>query len=205
MRRSLRLLIAVVAAGLPAAALAQRDTTAIVRGVATDSARQPIEDVEVYAPGIGRGVRTGSDGRFVLIHLLPGATRLLVRRLGWHMLDTTVALEPGRDIELRISLLRIAQQLEQVLIVAHDECPNRTLEGFECRRRSGIGIFRDTTEFAAAGRCACSARGAGASIATAIQRARRVREIRRARSVRRVRRLRRARICASRSRGQAVA
>jgi hypothetical protein len=147
--RPLRLLLLVVAAGCPAVAPAQRDTTAIVRGVVTDSASRPIEDVEVYAPGIGRGVRTGSDGQFALIHLRPGAMRLLVRRLGWHMLDTTVTLEPGREVELRVSLVRIAQELEQVLIVARNECPNRTLEGFECRRRSGIGVFRDTTEFVA--------------------------------------------------------
>jgi hypothetical protein len=34
---------------LPAVALAQRDTTTLVRGVVTDSARRPVEEVEIYA------------------------------------------------------------------------------------------------------------------------------------------------------------
>ena len=49
---------------------------------------------------------------------------------------------------------RVAQQLEEIRIVSHDDCPTRTMEGFDCRRRAGLGAFRDSAEIAALNPCA---------------------------------------------------
>jgi hypothetical protein len=142
---------AVIAASalLSTAARAQRDTTATVRGTVTDSTGRPIESVEVSATIVGRVVRTDSAGRFAITGLFPGRNRLLVRRLGWKAIDTNVVVALRFPLQLHIVLTRLAQGLEAVHIVSQDECPSRTLEGFECRRRAGIGAFRDSAEIAA--------------------------------------------------------
>ncbi len=134
---------------LPAAAFAQRDTTAVVRGTVTDSAGRAIESVELSAINVGRVVRTDSAGRFVITGLFPGRNPLLVRRLGWKAIDTTVVVAVRAPLRLHLVMTRLAQGLETVHIVSQDDCPDRTLEGFECRRRAGIGAFRDSAEIAA--------------------------------------------------------
>ncbi|MFI5233731.1 MAG: carboxypeptidase-like regulatory domain-containing protein [Gemmatimonadales bacterium] len=134
---------------LSTTALAQRDTTAIVRGTVTDSGGRPIESVELSATTIGRVVRTDSAGRFAITGLLPGRNRLLVRRLGWKAVDTSVVVAAKVPFQLHLVLARVAQDLDAVRIVSQDECPSKTLEGFDCRRRAGIGAFRDSAEIAA--------------------------------------------------------
>ena len=138
-----------VSALLSSAALAQRDTTAIVRGTVTDSSGRPLESVELSATTIGRVVRTDSAGRFAITGLFPGRNRLLVRRLGLKALDTSVVVAVKAPLQLHLVLMRVAQDLEAVHIISQDECPIKTLEGFDCRRRAGIGAFRDSAEIAA--------------------------------------------------------
>ena len=133
----------------PAAVFAQRDTTALVRGVVTDSGGHPLESVEISATTIGRLARTDSEGRFTIGGMLAGRNRLLIRRLGWKALDTTIVVDPKSPPVVRLTLARLAQDLQTVHIVSQDECPTRTLEGFECRRRAGLGAFRDSAEIAA--------------------------------------------------------
>lgn len=144
-------LIAVLSASalLSTAALAQRDTTAIVRGTVTDSGGRPIEAVELTATTIGRAVRTDSAGRFAITGIFPGKNRLLIRRLGWKALDTSVVVAVKAPLQLHVVLTRLAQNLEAVHVISQDECPIKTLEGFDCRRRAGIGAFRDSAEIAA--------------------------------------------------------
>lgn len=134
---------------LSTTALAQRDTTAIVRGTVTDSGGRPIEAVELTATTVGRVVRTDSAGRFAISGLLPGRNRLLVRRLGWKAVDTSVVVAVKTPLEIHLVLTRLAQDLEAVHVISQDECPIKTLEGFDCRRRAGIGAFRDSAEIAA--------------------------------------------------------
>jgi len=132
----------------PCGARAQR-ALAPARGVVVDSAGQPIESVEISATAVGRVTRTGSDGRFEIDTLVAGPNRLLARRLGWKAIDTTFVLNARYPRELRFVMSRVSQQLAEVRIVSHDDCPTRTLEGFACRRRAGIGAFRDSAELAA--------------------------------------------------------
>jgi hypothetical protein len=134
---------------LPGAALAQRDTTFVVRGVVTDSSGRPLESVEIAATAVGRLTRTDAQGRFTLGDLRGGSNRLLVRRLGWRALDTIIVVDSRSPPQLRLTLVRVAQELQTIRIISQDECPARTLEGFECRRRAGFGAFRDSAEIAA--------------------------------------------------------
>jgi hypothetical protein len=132
---------------LPAAVAAQK-ALAPVRGTVVDSTGRPIESVEISATAVGRATRTNSDGRFEIDTLVVGANRLLVRRLGWKAIDTTFMLDAKNMRDMRFVMSRVAQTLDEVRIVSHDDCPTKTLEGFECRRRAGIGAFRDSAELA---------------------------------------------------------
>lgn len=134
---------------VPAGVLAQRDSTLTVRGVVTDSGGHPLESVKVAATTVGRGARTDAQGRFAVGGLLPGRNRLLVRRLGWRAIDTTFVIDPKSMPTLHVMLGRVTQNLEAIHIVSQDECPTRTFEGFDCRRRAGFGAFRDSAEIAA--------------------------------------------------------
>jgi hypothetical protein len=146
-RDALRGLLLVLA--IPAAALAQRDPIGQARGVVADSAGHPLESVEISALTVGRFARTDSAGRFSIGGLIAGRNQLLVRRLGWKALDTTVIVDPKAPLEVRLVLARLAQNLQAIHVTSQDECPTRTLEGFECRRRAGLGAFRDSAEIAA--------------------------------------------------------
>ena len=72
-----------------------------------------------------------------------------MRRLGWKAIDTTFMVYAKNPLELHLVMSRLAQSLEEIRIVSHDDCPIRTLEGFQCRRRAGLGAFRDSAEIAA--------------------------------------------------------
>ena len=142
--------VVLIACARPVRAQAQqRDTTFAVRGIVTDSTGRPLESVEVGALLVGRFSRTDADGHFVIGGLPAGRTRLRVRRLGWLAIDTTVVITSKSPADTRFMLAPVAQNLLAIHIVSQDECPTRTLEGFECRRRAGIGAFRDSAEIAA--------------------------------------------------------
>jgi hypothetical protein len=121
----------------------------VVRGTVLDSAGRPIESVEVSAVMVGRVTRTNADGHFQIDTVTPGPSRLLIRRLGWQAIDTTFMLDPKNPRELRFVMSRVVQSLDEIRVVSHDDCPIRTMEGFDCRRRAGLGAFRDSAEIAA--------------------------------------------------------
>lgn len=147
----LRLLLLAIAGAMPVAraAFAQRDTSGVVRGRITGVGGAAMEAVDVYSPSVGRGTRTNAEGRFVMAGLVTGNIRFVVRRPGWKAIDTTLSVSPGSPTPLDVRLEPIPQGLPTVSITSQDECPNRTREGFECRRRSGIGVFRDSAEITA--------------------------------------------------------
>jgi hypothetical protein len=143
------LLAAMTCAAMPNVVLAQRPAAGQTRGIVVDSSGRPLESVEISATTVGRFARTDSAGRFSMGGLLTGRNRLLIRRLGWRAIDTTIVVDPKSPTELHLVLASVAQDLQAVHVVSQDECPTRTLEGFECRRRAGLGAFRDSAEIAA--------------------------------------------------------
>lgn len=128
-----------------------RDTTAAVRGTVVDSAGRALEGVEVRAVTSGASARTSDTGRFGIAALPAGRARFLVRRPGLRPIDTSVVLMPNIVVELSFVMRRLPSILDTLRVVAAADCPTRTLEGFECRRRVGLGAFRDSAELAALG------------------------------------------------------
>lgn len=147
LRSLLRVLAVFAMVGMPSFAAAQ---TATVRGIVTDSAGNPLRGVEVLALQLERSTRTGNDGRFILRGLPWGQVVLMARQPGWRAQEQVVRInDDGTSREPRFVLLRAIQLLDTLRIVSQDGCAATKFEGFECRRRAGIGQFRGPDELEA--------------------------------------------------------
>jgi hypothetical protein len=148
---------------MPAAALAARcaalaltillPLSAHAQGIAghvVDTLGRPLLAAVVTAqPGDGL-TRTDADGRFVLPALGPGTYQLWIRRIGYRERLEEVTVRAGQRTRLTITLYAATPTLDTVRArVSQNACDNRTLLGFECRRQSGIGHFRDANDIAA--------------------------------------------------------
>ena len=120
------------------------DASSVIHGIVMDSSRAPLEGVEVYVFRSGRTSLTDHAGRFRLERLTEGPTQLRARRVGWNPVDTTVVLAPHTDIALNLRFASRLPVLDTIRVIAsQDACKPRDFEGFECRRKAGLGIFID--------------------------------------------------------------
>lgn len=100
-------------------------------------------------PGDGL-TRTDADGRFVLPTLGRGTYQRWIRRIGYRERLEEVTVRAGQRTRLTITLYAATPTLDTVRArVSQNAFDNRTLLGFEYRRQSGIGYFRDANELAA--------------------------------------------------------
>jgi hypothetical protein len=121
-----------------------RDTRSVIHGLVLDSARTPLDGVEVYVLRSGLTARTDRSGRFRLEGLIEGPTQLRARQLGWNPVDTTVVLSPHTNISLNFRFVSRVSTLDTIRVIAtQDACKPRDFEGFECRRKAGLGVFID--------------------------------------------------------------
>ncbi len=129
-------------------AFVQHDTTSTVWGTVTDSAGAPVSNAEVYVTTSGRAGRTDGIGRYSISELIDGPTRLRARMPGWQPVDTVVTLDARSTTAINFVFARRSAALDTVRI-STDGCARLTFDGFECRRRVGIGVFRDARDIAA--------------------------------------------------------
>jgi hypothetical protein len=126
-------------AALTSPAGAQRRTGSLA-GIVRDDAGAPIASVEVAAIKHAIVARTDSVGRFFLGGLPAGALDLTFRRLAFEPVVVTIDLPADDTTDVEVKLTVIAQRLTGVVV--NDRAPKkRVLEGFEARRRQGIGYF----------------------------------------------------------------
>ncbi len=137
-------LVTLVAAALPGAgAEAQQG---VVRGVVTDSAGTPLRGVEVFAIRTDRSTRTDAQGRFTLTRLPWGQSVVMARSPGYRAAERAVTIGDDGLAEVSFQLGRVIQIIDTLRITSHDGCAGYSIEGFECRRRAGIGQFRGPEE-----------------------------------------------------------
>ena len=126
------------------------DTLSIVRGTVTDAGGRPLDSIEVYVMTSGQTTRTDSAGRYLLVNLLNGPTRLRARRVGWQPADTAFVLARHSAATVNLVLTGRASALDTIRVrSSQDDCAPRNFYGFACRRRAGVGVFRDSAELAA--------------------------------------------------------
>ena len=138
---------------LPAQAPAkfvEPDTLSIIRGTITDALGHPLDSTEVYLMTSGQTARTDAAGHYLLVNLLNGPTRLRARRVGWQPADTAFVLARHATATVNFRLSGRVSALDTIRVrTSQDDCAPRNFYGFACRRRAGVGVFRDSAELAA--------------------------------------------------------
>lgn len=137
-----RPLLLVVALAHAAAA----QSGARVFGIVRDTGGRPIAMVRLTS-GATHAL-TDSGGRFALAGLTGGSTALLVRRLGFQPLDTTLSLESGRSDSVSFVLAMLPHDLPGVT-VDMDAVLRERLPDYYRHRAAGGGIYIDRRDIEA--------------------------------------------------------
>lgn len=97
---------------------------------------------------VGPAVRTRSDesGGFQLTQIPPGRHVVRVRLIGYRPYEATLTISQTEWTTVNVALQRTPTLLSEIRITDTRLCVPNTLEGFECRRASGQGLFRDAGE-----------------------------------------------------------
>ena len=129
---------AIVALILPVFVHAQQTARSTFAGTVVDSVQHPIANAEILIPGLAIANTTNDKGVFRLTDITTGIHRVVVRRIGYGQLDTTIVFPEGQTVERRITLGRIVT-LDSIVTSA----PIRDLEmaAFEEHRARGFGRF----------------------------------------------------------------
>lgn len=131
-------------ASVPARTQAQTLT-----GIVTDSAGRPLREAEVLI-GLGElRARADSAGRFSIRIPRGGRVEVIARLVGYRQFVDTVQVPDFGTQRYNIRLERLPPRLATVTITDRSLCETTSLSGFECRRNSGVGHFRDAGELRA--------------------------------------------------------
>jgi hypothetical protein len=117
-------------------------------GVVVDSLGKPIVAATVDVPGPARSAVTDDQGAFRIAGIAPGNQRVVVRRIGFRSIDTTLAFSADRTVQRRFELVR-AVTLDTVIVA---ESPfDRVMASFDENRRLGLGQFKTRGDLAKLG------------------------------------------------------
>jgi hypothetical protein len=119
---------------------AQQRKTGTLAGVVMDEHGAAVPNVEVAVAKLARTVRTDSAGKFILGFMPVGSFDVSFRRLSYTPIMVMIEITPGDTTEAEVKLNVAAAQMTTVKV---EESPerSRTLDGFEDRRKMGIGHF----------------------------------------------------------------
>jgi protocatechuate 3,4-dioxygenase beta subunit len=113
--------------------------------VLVDSTERPVAGADVALSDLARVTTTDALGNFHLDSIPPGEHRVVIRRLGFAPITTTLVLRPGERRKQTILLAR-AVTLDSVRVVATEL--DRAMASFEEHRRVGLGSFLSRSDLA---------------------------------------------------------
>lgn len=122
-----------------------RRAAVYVGWVLTDSTDQPVAGAQVTLPGIGRTTSTSDSGTFRLGDLPAGTHEVVVHRIGYAPLTTTVTIQPGQRREQKLLLTRVTT-LDSVRVV--ESAFDLVMRSFEDHKRVGLGSFLTRADLA---------------------------------------------------------
>ena len=132
-----------------APAIAGAQGSGELRGTVTDSTGAPVALADVVVEPSGLRARTDESGAFRFRGVPARRVQLLVRRIGFVPYQDSVTVERGRSVVVAVQLSVRAQVLSQVRVMDQNVCDLTSLEGFECRRNVGVGVYRSEAELLA--------------------------------------------------------
>lgn len=106
------------------------------------STRQPVAHVVVEIPSQGRRTETDSTGGFRMLGLSPQMVTVRLRSIGYREVERTLNLFAGRVMSVEYLIAPDVVALAEVEVTGRDMSPTALMmEGFETRRRLGIGKY----------------------------------------------------------------
>jgi Carboxypeptidase regulatory-like domain len=121
------------------------DDFATFAGTVVDSAGRPIAMADVSVPDLAKSTATDGAGAFRIEGLPPGSQRVLIRRVGYRAIDTSLAFAVDRPVQRRFELAR-AVTLDSVIVT--EAAVDKRMESFDENRRLGLGRFVTRAELA---------------------------------------------------------
>ncbi len=126
------------------AAQAHPSRGGVIDGLVTDTSLASLAGATVSILGSGVRVVTGTNGRFQVLALPPGSYVLVVHRLGYTPLSSTVQVADRDTMHLSFSLEPVAASLDTVEVAARG--PSMRLSEFDEHRKHGGGQFMTGAE-----------------------------------------------------------
>lgn len=141
MPRSRRLVVGALLlsmGGWPALVSAQPASLRLL--VVDDETGDPVEGAMVRLKG-RRDTVTNTHGRVELLDLEPGTWKLELRALGFEPRSETIALLPGKTLDLRFGLAFTGEKLADVVVEARAAKLAPRYADFHRRMDTGLGFF----------------------------------------------------------------
>lgn len=118
-----------------------RDSVATLTGqVVSAMTGGPLEDAQVLLVQEGRGTTTDERGRFRIGEVAAGPDTVRVRLVGFGDERLPITLRPGATTDVTLLLSETVLRMEEIDVTVDQPAPER-LQGFERRRRRGLGLF----------------------------------------------------------------
>jgi len=143
--------IVILAALAPAIASGQATGTptgsAVFSGTVLDSLKHPLPNAEVSVPGLSLTRTTDDGGSFRITGIPAGTHRVMVRRIGFGQLDTSITFADDHTVQVRITLGSVVR-LDSVVVTERNRAADLVMQAFEESRAKGFGRFitRDQLE-----------------------------------------------------------
>lgn len=115
--------------------------------IVEDERKRPLADAQVAVIGAARSAQTNDKGEFLLGDLPVGTHTLAVRKVGYVPEQRVVDILPNDTTRQQFSLSTVERVLDTVRVTA-TRVYSRSLEGFNERRKHGLGKFLDEDEIA---------------------------------------------------------
>ena len=131
-------------AAAPAEARAQQKLAVLKGTVLTDSSELPIRGAEISVPRLRLTTMSALDGTFRLAGVTPGREIVMVKRLGFSPVTTTLNFAPGDSIDTDFLLLSTVHTLPSVKVKGR--ALDRKLAEYERRKAAGFGHFLDSEQ-----------------------------------------------------------
>lgn len=136
------LILALAAA--PAEARAQPKLAVLKGNVLTDSSELPIRGAEISVPRLRLTTTTAIDGTFRLSGVAPGREIVMVKRVGFMPVTTTLNFAAGDSIDTDFILVSTVQTLPSIKVKGR--AFERKFAEYERRKAEGFGRFLDTEQ-----------------------------------------------------------
>ena len=125
---------------------AQASKTGTLTGTVFDEKGIPVPNVEVAISKVSRTTRTDSAGKYILALIPVGSYDVAFRRVSYAPMVFTLDISPGDTTEAEVKMNAVPQPMTKVIV---EDRGNLRLEGFEARKKMGIGHYVTRSEIEA--------------------------------------------------------